>query len=88
MPSAPLAGYHRRHQADIPAFNGGGEGVVQKWLRPGELEHLPLGSTERKLAVVLAQRTPTAPVCESRDDLDLRIDSNTDSDRIGKDRNH
>ena len=34
-----------------PFGHGGGtENLVQKWLRPEELEHYPLSSTGRKLA--------------------------------------
>jgi A/G-specific adenine glycosylase len=42
------------YDAEYVAHNGGGERFVQEWLRPAELEHLPLSSTGRKLAELLA----------------------------------
>jgi A/G-specific adenine glycosylase len=41
------------YEAQYVSHNGGGEGFVQKWVRPAELEDLPLSSTGRKLAVLL-----------------------------------
>ena len=39
------------YEADYVSHNGGGvENLVQKWVRPAELEHFPLSSTGRKLA--------------------------------------
>jgi A/G-specific adenine glycosylase len=39
------------YDAEYVSHNGGGtENLVQKWLRPAELEHYPLSSTGRKLA--------------------------------------
>jgi len=41
------------YEAQYVLHNGAGEGLVQKWVRPAELEHLPLSSTGRKLAGLL-----------------------------------
>ena len=39
------------YDAEYVSHNGGGaENLVQKWVRPAELEHYPLSSTGRKLA--------------------------------------
>jgi A/G-specific adenine glycosylase len=39
------------YEAEYVSRNGGGaENLVQKWVRPAELEHFPLSSTGRKLA--------------------------------------
>lgn len=38
------------YEARYVSHNGGGEGFAQKWVRPAELEQLPLSSTGRKLA--------------------------------------
>ena len=39
------------YEAEYVSHNGGGtENLVQKWVRPAELEHYPLSSTGRKLA--------------------------------------
>ena len=37
------------YDAKYASHNGGGEGLTQKWIRPAELEQLPLSSTGRKL---------------------------------------
>ena len=37
------------YDSNYVSQNGGGEGLTQKWIRPAELEHLPLSSTGRKL---------------------------------------
>jgi A/G-specific adenine glycosylase len=42
------------YDAEYVSHNGDGEGFVQKWLRPSELEQLPLSSTGRKLATLLS----------------------------------
>jgi A/G-specific adenine glycosylase len=38
------------YDAEYVSHNGGGKGFVQKWIRPAELEHLPMSSTGRQLA--------------------------------------
>jgi A/G-specific adenine glycosylase len=38
------------YDAHYVSHNGGGEGFVQKWILPADLEHLPLSSTGRRLA--------------------------------------
>ena len=41
------------YEARYASHNGGGEGFVQKWVRPAELEQLPLSSTGRMLAQLM-----------------------------------
>jgi A/G-specific adenine glycosylase len=42
------------YDAQYESHNGGGaENLVQKWVRPTELQHYPLSSTGRKLAALL-----------------------------------
>jgi len=41
------------YEARYTSHHGGGEGFVQKWVRPAELEHLPLSSTGRMLAQLM-----------------------------------
>jgi A/G-specific adenine glycosylase len=43
------------YDAQYVSHDGGGEGLVQKWIRPAELENLPLSSTGRKLAGLLVR---------------------------------
>jgi A/G-specific adenine glycosylase len=42
------------YDGNYVSHNGGGDGLVQKWVRPAELEHYPLSSTGRKLAKLLS----------------------------------
>lgn len=45
------------YEAKYVSHSGGGEGLVQKWIQPAELEHLPLSSTGRKLAALLGKQS-------------------------------
>jgi A/G-specific adenine glycosylase len=44
------------YEGNYVSHHGGGEKIVQKWVRPAELAHYPLSSTGRKLAALACGR--------------------------------